>query len=182
MDPLCAPRGATARPTAARRAQGPRQAHGGTEGREGRLPPLTPASGHHSASGTPGHRTTCKISHKMRPVAHNLRPSSHRRCADPSLPPPLPLAGDAPHGRETTPVPCTHANGNPSCAGSAHLLRDNAWISASSVRLAAQVMCDTVPIHVWGRRTLCAFLHPRLTTRSARIGAPNLTFLQDRHT
>jgi len=56
-------------------------------------PPVLPRE--HGADGAPLVRDprqplTCKISHKMRHVAYNLRPSSHRRCAD--SPPPAPAS------------------------------------------------------------------------------------------
>ncbi len=77
----------------------------------------------------------CKISHKMRRVAHNLRPSSHRRCADPPPPaPPSPRLACATRARSLTRALSPPPRAIPSCMdrrtlratirGSAHLLCD----------------------------------------------------------
>ena len=101
----------------------------------------------------------------MRHVAYNLRPSSHRRCADPPPPaPPSPRWACATRARGLARALSPPPTGNPVVHGPAHLARDNTRISAPYVRLAAHFMRPTVPIQVWDRRTLCGFLHPKCET------------------
>ena len=111
----------------------------------------------------------CKIAHKMRPVAQNLRPVSRLRCADPPQPAPTsPRRGRTPRDRGPPAALRACARHGRLLTGLAQVLCDKWGVGALYRRLSAHVMCPTASIQAWGRRILCAFLHPGPTGTEAR--------------